>query len=403
MKYIFIGNKALLDKYIVLFPQLKDHIPLFIECSNEDMQTKANEYVKQGFYCVLVADNTLQNKCVSLSNYSFIMDFVIKKIVDSDLMPSKVRIEASTLCQLNCKGCYMRLHNYGTVGRGYLKYRDFKRFIDCHPYIREVELSNSGEIFLNPELNQIMEYAYINNVSLTAKNGVNFNNVTPLQLDALVKYGFSYLMISIDGASDYTYKKYRRNGDYRQVIKNIQLLQRTKEKYGSIYPKIVWQYIIMPETEKDISLAKKTAKELCIPIWFKLTWDETYVPNNLDYLHAETGLTIFNRREYLFENHKVYLGYETCSQMFFSPQINWDGRLLGCCELFTNDYGINVFEVGLPTALKQPIFMHAKQLLLDKKCDSALVGNIPCRWCKKYEQKMLVNEKFNLQSSILKE
>lgn len=221
-------------------------------------------------------------------------------------------------------------------------------------------MSNSGEIFLNPDLIRIMKYAFEKKVALTAINGVNFNNVSPEQLEALVKHEFRYLMISIDGATDYSYKKYRINGCFEKVIQNIRALQKIKIKYKSIYPKIVWQFIIMPQSENDVKLAKETAKELDIPIWFKLTWDEKYVPSNTEQLKKETGLSVFNRLDYLFKMHKVYIGLETCSQMFLSPQINWDGRLLGCCELFKEDYGINVFDVGLSTALKQPYLLRRK-------------------------------------------
>ena len=76
-------------------------------------------------------------------------------------LPKSVNIEASSICQLNCRDCYMRnQHIHKTIiGNGYLKFDDFKNFINKHPNIEEVELSFSGEIFLNPDLGKIIKFA----------------------------------------------------------------------------------------------------------------------------------------------------------------------------------------------------------------------------------------------------
>lgn len=395
LKYIFGGSRETLDHYMQLFPSLNDNIKQFYECSESVLFEKINAMNLKNELIVITIDDfkiielTGNNKCIP------IYDFVIKGLIESWIMPVKVRLEASTLCQLNCKGCYMRLNNYGTVGKGYLKFYDFKKFVDNHPYIHEIELSNSGEIFLNPDLVQIMEYSFLKNITLTAVNGVNFNNVTDEQLEALVKYNFNYLMISIDGATEDTYATYRKNGSFKRVINNIKKLQKIKKMFNSQSPKIVWQYIIMDETESEIKLAKEIAKELEIPIWFKLTWDEMFIPKNPDYIFTETSLQYHNRREYLVNTKHVYLGNTTCSQMFISPQINWDGKLLGCCELFEYDYNVNVFEVGLKNALNDPIYLNTKKMLLKQKYDKNFSNSIPCLNCKKHKQRLEVAEEFN--------
>lgn len=90
-----------------------------------------------------------------------------EKYADAVYLPSKVRLESCTLCQLKCKCCYMR-NDVNTVGIGYLRFADFMRFVDRHPYVKEIEISNSGEIFLNKDLPAIMEYAFHKRVALMA-------------------------------------------------------------------------------------------------------------------------------------------------------------------------------------------------------------------------------------------
>ena len=57
---------------------------------------------------------------------------------------------------------------------------------DINSNILSIELSNWGEIFLNPELKEIIKYAYSKKIGLFADNGVNFNNVSDEVLECLI-------------------------------------------------------------------------------------------------------------------------------------------------------------------------------------------------------------------------
>ena len=108
---------------------------------------------------------------------------------DNIMPPTKVRLEASTLCQLRCPAC---VSGSGEVqqhlGSGFLGFSDFKTFVDRNPVIEKIELSNWGEIFLNKELLRIMEYAKQQGVALYANNGANLNDVPEEVLEGLVRH-----------------------------------------------------------------------------------------------------------------------------------------------------------------------------------------------------------------------
>lgn len=90
------------------------------------------------------------------------------------IKPKKICLEASSFCQLRCPSCPTASKAiHPAVGSGFLKLRDFQRLLDESPWLNEIELSNYGEIFLNPDLLGIIEYAYKRNVALRADNGVN--------------------------------------------------------------------------------------------------------------------------------------------------------------------------------------------------------------------------------------
>ena len=129
-----------------------------------------------------------------------------------------------------------------------------------------IDLSNRGEIFLNPELNKIIKYACEKEIKLTAITGVNLNTVSEQTLENLVKYKFNKMTISIDGATPETYKIYRVGGDFNTVINNIKTINKFKKLYGSEFPRLNWQFIVFGHNEHEIELAKIKAKELNIPI-----------------------------------------------------------------------------------------------------------------------------------------
>ena len=81
-----------------------------------------------------------------------------------------------------------------------MSFDNYKYILDNNPQIKEIELSNWGEIFLNPEIGQMIEYAYDCGVGLLCANGTNFNYVKQDVLEALVKYKVRCLNLSIDGA-----------------------------------------------------------------------------------------------------------------------------------------------------------------------------------------------------------
>ena len=84
----------------------------------------------------------------------------------------RIRLEAATICQLACPSCPTTQGVIkAQIGAGFLKFDQFRRIVDDNPRISEIELSNWGEIFLNPDIERIIEYAYRRNVALSAWNG----------------------------------------------------------------------------------------------------------------------------------------------------------------------------------------------------------------------------------------
>ncbi len=299
--------------------------------------------------------------------------------------PRVVCLDASTVCQLKCPSCPTALGLIREkIGAGYLRFEDFRRFLRRHPGVSSVELSNWGEIFLNPDLPRIMRHAYERNVALRADNGVNLDRATEEALEALVKYKVRSLTCSIDGASQETYAIYRVKGNFHRVIGNIRRINAHKEAYRCRYPLLRWQFVAFGHNEHEISLARALAKELEMTFYVKLSWDDLYTASfspvrDRELIRRESGLGVADRREFGERLRKHYVG-ETCHQMWLAPRINHDGRLLGCSINYWGDYG-NVFEQGLDRCLNGDRMKRAREMLMGT---SEASDDIPCATCKVY-------------------
>jgi MoaA/NifB/PqqE/SkfB family radical SAM enzyme len=297
--------------------------------------------------------------------------------------PSKIGLDASTVCQLKCPSCST---TDGVIARKLgsktLKFEDFKKIVDANPWIRGIELSNWGEIFLNRDLLKIARYAHEKNIVLDAANGVNLNTVKEEMLEGLVKYRFGVITCSIDGASDETYKIYRKGGDFERVMANIGKINGYKAQYRSALPKLRWQFIAFGHNEHEIPRARQMARKLGMEFYVKLAWDDFSPVKDKNMVGALSGMSVANRKEYQEKYGKIYWAEKICSQLWTRPQINCDGRVLGCCVNYWGDYG-NAFEEDLTGILNNEKMNYARAMLLGKKEERK---DIPCTQCHWYKE-----------------
>ncbi|MGL5033425.1 MAG: radical SAM/SPASM domain-containing protein [Microcystaceae cyanobacterium] len=317
----------------------------------------------------------------------------------STITPHAIRLDLSTHCQLKCPSCPTAQGKIKEqLGSGFVSFDNFKKVIANNPEILYIELSNWGEVLLNPELPEMLAYAYENNVNITISNGANLNTAKPESLEALVKYQVRQITCSIDGASQATYAQYRIGGNFDRVIDNIKTINHYKTIYKTNFPILLWQFVPFGHNEHEISQAKQMAKELNMEFYVKLSWDEKISPlKEPEKIRSEVQSRVTSQSEYLNKNKKDYMNQYFCKQMFQSPQINWDGRILGCCINSWGDYG-NAFEQPLVKALNNPKIRYARQMLLGK---APAKSDIPCTTCYVY-QTMQRNDTY-LKFSEIKE
>jgi len=294
--------------------------------------------------------------------------------------PDRIRLEASSYCQLRCPSCPTAIGTIdAAVGRGFLSASDFEKLLEKNPFVREIELSNYGEILLNPQLPAILEAAHSRGVVMRADNGVNLNSASELVLDAIVRYGLRSMTCSVDGASNETYKQYRVRGSFDRVIANIRRLNELKAQYRSPYPIMTWQFIVFGHNEHELPVARGMAEDLGMGFRAKLSWDPDFSPiRDGRLVLQETGAA--SRADFLARSGTDYMS-GICHQLWNAPQINWDGRVLGCCRNFWGEFGGNAFEDGVDAVTNSERMTYARAMLEGKQ---PAREDIPCTTCEIY-------------------
>ena len=224
-----------------------------------------------------------------------------------------------------------------------------------------------------------MKYAYEQGVILRADNGANLNDVKDSVLEGLVRYKFGSMTCSLDGAGNKSYRIYRVGGDFDAVIRNVRKINQLKEQARSEYPRLAWQFVVFGHNEHEIESARSLAGELNMQFNLKLSWDEKFSPpQDQNLVRKEIGAA--SRREFK-EKHGFDYVQGTCHQLWDEPQINWDGKLLGCCRNFWGDFGGNAFRDGLLNSINRKEIEYARGMLLGKH---PAKDGIPCTTCSMY-------------------
>jgi MoaA/NifB/PqqE/SkfB family radical SAM enzyme len=294
----------------------------------------------------------------------------------------QIRLEASSFCQLRCPSCPTTSRDiHPAIGSGFLRFDNFRSLIDQNPSLSRVELSNYGEILLNPHLLKILEYANSKAVAITFTNGINLNHATVELLEGLVKYRVRHITCSIDGASSETYRRYRIRGNFDRVIEHVEQINYFKRKHGSELPRLTWQFVVFGHNEHEIPLAREMAGRLRMAFKTKISWDSNFSPiRNSDFVRVQTGEPAVTRQEYEQIHGRKYES-SICYQLWDDPQINWDGKNLGCCVNYWGDFGGNAFTDGLRACLNHEKMQYARAMLRGQKPPR---DDIPCSTCKMY-------------------
>jgi radical SAM protein with 4Fe4S-binding SPASM domain len=251
--------------------------------------------------------------------------------------PYVLVIDPTNVCNLRCPLCPTGLMQRGRKA-GMIPWETFVGVIDAAaPWAYKVNLFNWGEPLLHTHLFDMVRYAKSRNLGTSLSSNMSIA-LSDERIDELIGSGLEYLCLSIDGATQEAYARYRRRGDLELVLANVRRLVKRRRELGSRTPVLEWQFIPMKHNEHELDAARALAAEIgvdvfrCIPVG--LPFDST----DTETLAARWFPTQSGNGVDMSSNDQAD---SSCYFLYRYLVVNPDGRTSPCCVVSgeQNDFG----------------------------------------------------------------
>jgi radical SAM protein with 4Fe4S-binding SPASM domain len=279
--------------------------------------------------------------------------------------PYWLTIDPTNFCTLRCPFCPTGQHRNSRT-KAMLSLQAFNNVLsELGPYLIHIDFCNWGEPLLNKDIYKMIKFAKEFNID--TKVDSNFNYFNEKDAQDMVLSGLDRLIVSIDGASQETYSKYRVGGDFRKVMSNLKLLIEKRKQLNRTNPYISWQFLVFRHNEHEIEEARKMAADLGIDsIGFTKAFigDKDWIPLNEEYSHY--------KKEEIKDNESTSGHFKSCEEKFCNwpweaIAINPEGSVSACCSVEDekDDFG-NIFRDPFKDIWNNDKYKQARRFIKDK-------------------------------------
>jgi MoaA/NifB/PqqE/SkfB family radical SAM enzyme len=195
--------------------------------------------------------------------------------------PFGLVIDPSNVCRLACPGCVHSDRNQALEifdwPNGTLPESRIAALLELYgPYAIGAYFCNYGEPLLNLQTPRFIRLAktYLMSTALSTSLSVQ-----RFDAEAYVRSGLDFMVISIDGATQPVYQRFRRNGDLELVFGNIRKLVEAKRRLRRRTPVLSWNFLAFEHNVHEIPAAVQKARKLGVNQFrvvnpFDVTWDD---------------------------------------------------------------------------------------------------------------------------------
>jgi MoaA/NifB/PqqE/SkfB family radical SAM enzyme len=277
--------------------------------------------------------------------------------------PIGIVIDPSNMCQLACPGCVhsarsetLKLFDWH---KSTLSEDRLSALLKLYgPYAIGVYFCNYGEPLLNLATPKFIRLAktYLMGTALSTSLSVRW-----FDADAYVESGLDFMVLSIDGATQSVYERFRRNGDLELVLGNVRKLVDAKRRLGKRTPVLSWNFLAFEHNAHEIPVAARMARKLGVNQFrvvdpFDVRWDDPQIRpaevktsvRRLDWLSTANLPENWNPFPEGVDAHTIARAFEspwnehptsdappssghTCHWLYKNIVMDATGRILPCC------------------------------------------------------------------------
>jgi radical SAM protein with 4Fe4S-binding SPASM domain len=240
--------------------------------------------------------------------------------------PFSVTIEPTNVCNLRCPECPS---GNGSMIRtsGFMDLQSFTRIVDeLSTEVWYLQLFFQGEPFLHRDLIRMIAYARSKKMFVSVSTNAHF--IDRATADELVSSGLNRLIISLDGASEESYTKYRIGGRITKVLDGLNQLKNARDETRNQTTEVILQTLVTKFNEHELPRMREIAEECDARLSLKSM--QVYSVNSAEIFLPADG----RYRRYILDGNRLQIKsslINRCSSLWIKSVITWDGRVVPCC------------------------------------------------------------------------
>ena len=289
--------------------------------------------------------------------------------------PVFLSVEPTSLCNLRCPECPSGV---GELNRrsGFMNLTAFREIIDS---VKDKTLGLllyfQGEPFLNKDIYSMISYARRAGMYVITSTNAHFF-AKDEDAHQLIDSGLNSLIVSLDGITEETYRRYRVGGSLEKVLNGVEKIIRARTAAGARLPRVYFQFVVMSHNEHEIGEAKKLARQYGA--------DKIFL-KNVQIVHDKNFTLLPKEREYRqyeVKDEKLLLRGKVpdkCFRLWTGAVITWDGKQVPCCYDKTAAHGFG--EVSGASSVHALLHSESARAFRQKVLDSRSSISL-CAGCK---------------------
>lgn len=285
-------------------------------------------------------------------------------VVNPRSMPYTATVDVTNACNLRCPGCPT---GAGIVGRPkqMLHLGHLDRFLDeAGKYLFIANLFNWGESLLHPQIAEVVDRVHRRRIFTSISSNLNIRDFRVIE--RVCDAELDYLLISADGATAESYRKYRVSGNFALMTENVRRIVDYRRARGRTRPILEWQILSFNYLETEIDAARALAEEMGVD-WFRIKGPTA--PRRLQPSTEALAGTFYG-------------GNSKCSLLWHNVTLQADGGVAPCCNIYHKSDDFGHLDDGIAATLGNDRWRTARTLfnprslpLLDPTLDH------PCLRC----------------------
>ena len=169
-----------------------------------------------------------------------------KDAVESFVLPEKpkvVHLAISRACNIDCIMCPIGRETFKGK-KMFLDFKIFKKVFGDGKNFISLNFVGAGEVFVAKDFVNILNYCFDKGFSALGCI-TNLQLISEEMAELMVKNNFQQITASIDGCTKDTFEYIRRGSSFETTIRTMDLFQKFKKKYNSVFPHFTFSTVAM--------------------------------------------------------------------------------------------------------------------------------------------------------------